>query len=567
MYTRQIGGCRTVTTPKGRAALHVHLVGPHPIIRHFLARMNFWPIAGSCLGTPRTSHLDHAQTLSALVQNILLSPSPLYRIAEWAQPISGQALGLSPAETRSLNDDRVARTLDKLVAPSTRSLFFRLALRVIKEFELDVSRIHQDTTTVTFHGDYRSSYLEPRITQGMNKDPRPDLKQLVFGVSVTADGAVPLAHEVYSGNRTDDTVHRSNIDELRLLLSRNDFIYVADSNLCTDKNLSHIVEYGGRFVTVLPRARAEDKRLREALRSGKRANWRKFLEVPNKRRQHDPPDIYSTTPLSPQQTQEGFRLVWCRSSQKAILDQEVRDQALKKAEADFIDLNARLNKRHLRSRASITNKAKDSVRRHQCKRFLQVAVRSRTLVDTKRLRPGRPKKGDLLRKIRKRIFYLEVQRDTGALRAETRTDGVFPLVTNIPTMSKKDVLLAYKYPPFVEKRHALLKTEREVAPVYIKKPHRAAGLIHAMFIAMTVDALIERTLRCAMEQHGIVALPILPEGRETKTPTTARLFEMFSDVCWYESNHGGEPVVFPIKLSPLQAQLLRLLGMSPSNYA
>ena len=567
MYTRQIGGRRVVTTRKGRAVLTLHLVGPHPIIRHFLARMNFWQIVSSCLGTPRTTNPDHAQTLSILIQNILLSPSPLYRIAEWARPISPDALGLTPHEKASLNDDRVARTLDALVKPSARSLFFRTAIRVIKEFELDTARVHQDTTTVTFHGEYRASHDSPRITHGFNKDHRPDLKQLVFGVNVTADGAVPISHEIYNGSRADDTVHQSNVDSLRTLLGRDDFIYVADSKLCTGKNLQHIVDYGGLFVTVLPRTRIEDKRFRQSLREGEAASWKKFVEIPSKRSLHDPPDLYSTTTRGSQETKEGFRLVWCRSSQKAKLDATARENAIRKAEAELVDLNARLNKRQLRSRKTISNQVKDILQRHKCKRFLSTTIKARTTYDIKCLRRGRPKKGDPVQKIRKRAFYLDVQRDKVALQAEARTDGVFALVTNVPKMSKKDVLLTYKYQPYVEKRHALFKSELDVAPVYIKKPLRAVGLIHATFLAMTVDALIERTLRQGMASHGLESLPLLPEGRKTKTPTTARLLEAFSDVSWYEVDYGEEAVVFPINLSPLQQQLLQLLGMSPKSYA
>ena len=132
--------------------------------------------------------------------------------------------------------------------------------------------------------------------------------------------------------------------------------------------------------------------------------------------------------------------------------------------------------------------------------------------------------------------------------------------------SKKEVLLIYKYQPYVEKRHALFKSELEVAPVYLKKPRRAAGLLHAVYLAMTLDALIERALRLGMKREGVDALPILPEGRLTKSPTTARLLEMFSDVCWYEFERGGETITFPIALSPLQKQLLQLLGMDPSVY-
>ena len=80
-------------------------------------------------------------------------------------------------------------------------------------------------------------------------------------------------------------------------------------------------------------------------------------------------------------------------------------------------------------------------------------------------------------------------------------------------------------------------------------------------------ALIERSLRRGMEREGSDRLPVLPEGRQTKTPTTARLLEMFSDVSWYEFERGEETVTFPIKLSPLQKRLLKLLDMDPSSYS
>lgn len=569
MYTRQLGDTRRVVTPQGTAIHRVHLIGPHPILLHFLGRMDFSRIVRSCLGPPRQMILDHAQTLAIFIQNIILSPAPLYRIAEWARPIDPAALELSASEKGSLNDDRVARSLDALVSPRARSLFFQLALHIIERFELDTQRIHHDTTTVTFHGQYKTSIREPRISRGINKDHRPDLKQLVFGLNVTADGAVPISHDVYSGNRTDDTVHRSNVDRLRQILRRTDFIYVADSKLATRKNLAHVAKYGGKFVTVLPRTRAEDQRFRKALCEGAPVRWRRLLEMENKRRKSDPPEVYSSTADGPAETSEGYRIVWIRSSQKMQLDALAREASLEKAEAELLDLDARLNRGKLRKRGSIDRKVKEILRQHRCQHLLQVRTASQTHIRTKRLRRGRPRKDDPVKEIRTRLYHLEVRRNQEALRAEARTDGVFPLATNLQSKEtpKKEVLLVYKFQPYVEKRHALFKSELEVAPVYLKKPRRAAGLLHAVFLAMTLDALIERTLRQGMERDGIDALPILPEGRLTKTPTTARLLEMFSDVCWYEFERGGETVTFPIELSPLQQQLLRLLGLDPSAYA
>ena len=178
MYTKRSGGTRSVNTPERPAIHRIHMVGAHPILLHFLNLMDFFRIVRSCLARPREGLLDHAQSLSLLIQNIIMSPGPLYRIAEWAAPIEPAALGLSKVDMQTINDDRVARSLDALVSMRARSLFFRIALHIIKQFELDTQRIHHDTTMVTYHGRYKNSNSEPRITFGINKDHRPDLSSL-----------------------------------------------------------------------------------------------------------------------------------------------------------------------------------------------------------------------------------------------------------------------------------------------------------------------------------------------------------------------------------------------------
>jgi transposase len=569
MYTRQIGNSQRVVTGQGPAVHRVHLIGPHPILNHFLARLNFHGIVRSCLGSQNKGILDHAQTLSVFIQNIILSPAPLYRIAEWAHPIDPSALELTAQEKRSLNDDRVARSLDALAGRRAGTLFFQLALRSIKQFELDTRRIHHDTTSLTFSGRYKGSKDTPRITRGLSKDHRPDLKQLVFGLNVTADGAVPISHDIYSGNRTDDTVHRGNVDQLRQILHRTDFIYVADSKLATRKNLAHVARYGGRFVTLLPRTRREDRRFRKSLREGASVRWRKILEIENSRCKSGPPVVYSVTSDGPSESAEGYRIIWIKSSKKKELDALARMASLEKAEAELFDLNTPLSLRRVRSGPAIQKKAQEILAKHKCRRFLNVRLASQTTVQTKRLRRGRPRKGDPVKTIRTKVYHLEVSRNKEELGAEARTDGIFPLVTNLEQKkaSKKEVLLIYKYQPYVEKRHALFKSELEVAPVYIKKPKRTVGLIHAVYLGMVLDALIERTVRMNMAKGSIEAIRILPEGRATKTPTTARILETFSDICWYEFERGGEIVTFPIELSPLQKQLLKLLEMETSAYS
>lgn len=123
------------------------------------------------------------------------------------------------------------------------------------------------------------------------------------------------------------------------------------------------------------------------------------------------------------------------------------------------------------------------------------------------------------------------------------------------------ILLIYKYQPCVEKRFAYIKTDLEVAPVYLKKPSRVAGLLDAHFTALALVSLIERQVRRAMQQRQIASLPLPFGGRDTTTPTAARILEAFSDVCWYEFERPGETVAVPIALTPLEAQLLDLLDV------
>jgi len=116
-------------TSQGDAVHVTHHLGPHPIIGHFLQRLDLQAIVRSFVGTQRERAIEHGEALAALVHNILDSPEPLYRIAQWAAPIAPAAIGFTEEQKQGLNDDRVARMLDALVSERGRGIWFRLALQ------------------------------------------------------------------------------------------------------------------------------------------------------------------------------------------------------------------------------------------------------------------------------------------------------------------------------------------------------------------------------------------------------------------------------------------------------
>src|ERR1035438_3312325 len=87
----------------------------------------------------------------------------------------------------------------------------------------------------------------PFITYGWSKAHRPDLKQLLWVLTTTADGAVPVQFRCEDGNTSDSRTHAATWDTLLKATGRSDFLYVADSKLCSEAAMDHIDRRGGRL--------------------------------------------------------------------------------------------------------------------------------------------------------------------------------------------------------------------------------------------------------------------------------------------------------------------------------
>jgi transposase len=89
------------------------------------------------------------------------------------------------------------------------------------------------------------------------------------------------------------------------------------------------------------------------------------------------------------------------------------------------------------------------------------------------------------------------------LAAEVACDGYLPLITNEPSVTERDLLLAYKGQPALERRLAQLKTDFEVAPVYLQEVSRIAALLCVYFFVLLAEALLERELRRSMARSHL----------------------------------------------------------------
>jgi len=160
------------------------------------------------------------------------------------------------------------------------------------------------------------------------------------------------------------------------------------------------------------------------------------------------------------------------------------------------------------------------------------------------------------------------QSETQALLDETRTDGIFPLITNDEKLSIKEVLLAYKHQPALEKRHEQFKSVLQVRPMMLKNHLRIEAFLFLYFLALLTEALIEREARQRMRKLNIKKLPLYPEERPCTAPTTERLFELFEDLRRHRlvDKNGAVQQRFYDEPSEPQRAALRLFEFSAKKY-
>jgi transposase len=528
-------------------------VGALPILNRFIERMGLEEELTLAL-----KNRGYADALLALLKNIVVDRNALYAVGEW---VALYDVGLVAQD--KVSDDKLGRALDRLFAADRATLQTRIVLAVMNGFDLTMERIHNDTTSVMVRGAYDGQNPKAvQLKRGHSKERRPDLKQLIYSLCVTNDGAVPVHFKAYDGNQTDDGIHLETWNRLRTLLQHPHFIYVADCKLCTEKNLRTIDSERGFFVTVVPKNRSEVATFTEAVLAGD-VRWEEILR---KRADRDKKafDVIECA-VGPYHLREGFIVCWYRSSQKKKRDARDREERIERTIERLESLDLR-RMRGPKTDAAIRKRVDEVIAQHGAEEWVTVEIKWDAVEKFKAITRGKPTADTIFRRIMQQVPRLHVGTDAANIARSAAMDGIFPLTTN--TKEKPvEVFKIYKYQPRIEKRHALLKSTLEVAPIWLKKNTRIEALMFLEFLGQMVAALIERELRQKMVENNIDLLCSLPEGRPSKTPTIDQVLRIFENQNKHALYEGDRLIrQFADPLTPVQSQILQLLSIPTAVY-
>jgi transposase len=531
-----------------------------PMVKHFMDQLDLFNLFQKYVPATADCLAQHAESLCVLIANIICDNQPLYKVKEW---LSKYADGLvdEPVQAKLFNDDRLARALSALFRADRHGLMTEISCNSIRVHQLLTDDIHNDSTSITFLGKYKNSDPEAvQLKLGHNKDFRADCKQIVFGLNITADGHVPLSFSLYNGNTNDDITHIPNWNALRTLLEKEDFIYIADCKLCSNKNLAHIDKNNGQFITIVPKDRKEVKQFIDYLKTND-VTWQDAYQVDSSRKKGK---VITYKTYEGDKTAAGYRLIWVHSSSKEEEDQKRRHKQIQKALKALEELAPKLNQYHLKTKKEIAA-AVEKI----CKAvadFIDVKIVTQRKQIKIKVSPGRPSLKSVYKNKWEFTHNIQWQLNEQAMRKASKCDGIFPLTTNT-VLQACEVLRKYKEQPFLEKRMYTKKSILEVAPVFLKKEKRIEAMLFLYFVALMIVSLIERKIRMNMAKQNIEKLPILPQGMNSKKPTWNNIRYFFRNVHLAEIIREEVPIQTTLKgISELHQQINRLLEMPAPVY-
>lgn len=135
-----------------------HLIRKHlgemPLLQTTIMNLRLREVLVHYVKTHGNETIPAVDTLLLMVCNIACGRQPLYELPHWSGQLEHRALSTLPDDLsdRPFSDDRFGRALDKLFAADRASLVIDIVLRVIEATGVDLSQIHNDSTTVKTTG-------------------------------------------------------------------------------------------------------------------------------------------------------------------------------------------------------------------------------------------------------------------------------------------------------------------------------------------------------------------------------------------------------------------------------
>lgn len=517
VQTPRVNGFAEASVDGAESSLEIKRVDHLSVLSDLWDELEFSAILRSSIPVDEQVKLRPEIGIKGLVLNLVSGRSPLYRVQDFYEGVATSALLGDEVTSTHFNDTALARLLDNFFYAEPEKIFSALSMKAIEHEDLEIDRVHADTTSKLLFGKYVAEDPDAiSIAFGHSKDKRPDLKQVMFGVATDKTG-VPVVGQMLDGNQSDKPWHGGMLEMVkeRLCITEGQpFEYVGDSALITERNLAIASEKGIVLTGRLPRTVTACSDAM-AVANGQPECWEAIGAI------------------SPQKGAARYQAQWFCSrvlNQNVTLGVYRSDHPNERAKASVMRRHAKQTKEILAKKKVLETTA------FACERDANTATSAfiKELETTHLLhewtverfeergsfpRRGRPAKG-VERPVR--IVYrvnVDLRDDEDALRRAIIDKSCFVLLhTGTNISSARELLQHYKDQSVTEKRFPFLKDATMCDVFFAKFPRRVEALGWIMLLAMLLWTLWERRVRINHKASGESPIRDTP-GNEVKNPT------------------------------------------------
>ncbi len=419
------------------------------------------------------------------------APSSELRIAEhwYGKTALDDLLGV-PVE--KINDDRLYRALDAAL-PCREELFAHLQKVYGQWFGTEFDIMLYDITSTYFEGQMRDN---PQAKRGYSRDNRPDCLQLCIGLVVTPEG-LPLAYEVFDGNRADVTTVQEIIETMRVKYGHERRVWVMDRGMVSEANLEQLRAWGARYLVGTPKSMLR-KFERQLLEDG-------WSQMDN--------GVEVKLAAAPDGDEETF--VLCRAPGRVEKERAMRSRQIEKMEAELGNIGKACSRdsRPLRDRGKAERRVGRVMQRYpRAARFFDVTINEASdPVQRLRASPVQPSSASPADPAKTRLSVTVERHDDRDQWAEL-SDGCYMLRTNMQETDPARLWDIYIGLTQVEFSFRVTKSDLSIRPIYHRVEERAQAHILVCFLALAMW----RSLEHWMKASGLGDCPrkLLEELRE-----------------------------------------------------
>lgn len=392
---------------------------------------------------------------AALVLCRLCSPSSELHVAEdlFRRTALDDLLGLPPEK---VNDDRLYRALDRLL-PHKQEVEMHLKQRLGELFDLEYDLLLYDVTSTYFEG---LAKRNPQAQRGHSRDHRPDCKQVCIALVVTRDG-MPLAYEVFDGNRVDVTTVEEMVTAVEERYGKADRVWVMDRGMASESNFEWLRE--GERSYLIGASKSELRRFQAQIVDQR--DWRKIRE-----------DVEVKLCEGPDGTET---YVLCRSQSRREKDRAILERFAKRFEARLESLGRRLE--HARKRVC-RSQVERQIGRMLAQHSRVSGMYTIRVDETDEMQSG---------------LRLVVTKQPGWSEWAELSEGCYLLRTNVKSWSDEDLWRTYIQLTDAEAAFRIQKSELSIRPVWHQKEERVQAHIFVCFLAYVLWKALEQWQRRA----------------------------------------------------------------------